>query len=129
MSKSAEVKTPVSTVFIADDGIIRVVVDTDGEETLENAKEVIAAIAKIGDGQLHSVLVDTRSMKSISGEARRYYASDERPRVGSAVALLVGSTVSMVIGNFWLTINKPSYPSHIFSSEESALEWLKGYIQ
>jgi len=127
MIKSAEIKTSVSTVSIADDGIVRVVVDPEGEETLKNAEEVIAAIAKIGEGRLHPVLVDTRSMKSIEVEARKYYASDERPRVGSAVALLVGSTVSMVIGNFWLTINKPSYPSHIFSSEESALEWLKGY--
>jgi hypothetical protein len=78
---------------------------------------------------LHPILIDTRRMKSLDWEARKYYASDERPRVGNAVALLVGSSVSMVIGNFWLTINKPPYPSLLFSSEKKALEWLRGYMQ
>ena len=68
-------------------------------------------------------------MKSLSREARHYYASDEAAKVARAVALIVGTPVSRVLGNFYLGLSNPHLPTRLFSSEGEALEWLKGYIE
>jgi hypothetical protein len=43
------------------------------------------------------------------------------------VALLVGSPVTRVIGNFFIGLNKPRWPVRLFRSESDALAWLGGH--
>ncbi|MCC6751370.1 MAG: STAS/SEC14 domain-containing protein [Deltaproteobacteria bacterium] len=97
-------------------------------QTLEHARENIAVCAKFANGRRRPVLVDIRSLTAIDGDARRYYAGDEAAQVESAIALLVGSPVSRMVGNFFLSINRPQVPVRLFTIEGEALAWLRGFI-
>ena len=46
-----------------------------------------------------------------------------------AQAIIVDSPVSRLIGSFFLGLNKPPFPTKLFTSEADAVEWLKGYLQ
>jgi hypothetical protein len=114
---------------LGDDGIVRIIWVPGAEVTLEDAKETMAAYLKLNKGKRLPLFVDTKTMKSLSRDARKYYAGEEAAKVASAVAIIVGTPVSRVLGNFYLGLSNPHLPSRLFSSESEALEWLKGYLE
>ena len=118
-----------SKLWLGEDGIVRIIWVPGAEVTLEDAQETMAAYLKINQGRKRPLFVDTKTMKSLAREARHYYASEEAARVASAVAVIVGTPVSRVLGNFYLGLSNPHLPTRLFSSEEDALEWLKEYIK
>jgi hypothetical protein len=123
------ITTRVSKVWLGEDGIARVIHVAGAEVTVEDAKETMAAYLKLNQGKRRPLLVDTKAMKSLAREARQYYASEEAAKVGSAVALIVGTPVSRVLGNFYIGLSNPHLPSRLFTSEAEAMEWLKGYLE
>lgn len=42
-----------------------------------------------------------------------------------AVAMVTHSATTSIIGNFFLSLNRPGYPCRLFSEDEQALGWLK----
>jgi hypothetical protein len=84
---------------------------------------------KISKGKKLPLLVDSRNIKSMEREARVYYAGEEGRKSVSACALLIGSPVSRVIGNFFMGLNKPLVPTRLFTSETEAIEWLRRFIE
>lgn len=93
--------------------------------SLEDARLSIDSIASIADGEKPKVVSLIQEMGSITGDARRYYASDAVAAVVSAQALVVRSPVSRMIGNFFLGLNKPVYPTRLFGDARSAAGWLQ----
>lgn len=124
-----ELTSRVAKVWLGDDGIARIIHVPKAELTLAGAQETMAAYKKLYKGKRLPLFVDTREMKSMAREARLYYASAEAQAVASAVALIIDTPVSRVLGNFYLGLNKPLLPTRLFSSEDEALEWLKGYVE
>jgi hypothetical protein len=55
-------------------------------------------------------------------------AGPEGLKVSQAVALLMGSPVSRVLGNLYLGLNKPPIPTRLFTSEEEAKVWLRSFL-
>jgi hypothetical protein len=43
------------------------------------------------------------------------------------MAMVVGSPVQRMLGNIFLKISRPPYPSQLFADEGSALLWLKTF--
>jgi hypothetical protein len=117
----------VARLWLGEDGIVRIIHHPDVEVTLADAEDTMAAYLKLYQGKRRPLLVDTKSMKSLAREARHYYASEEAARVASAVAIIVGTPVSKVLGNFYLGLSNPHLPTRLFSDEDEALAWLKGY--
>jgi len=117
----------VAKVWLGDDGIVRIIHVPGAEVTLEDAKETMAAYLKIYEGKRRPLFIDTKTMKSLAREARHYYAGEEAAKFASAAAIIVGTPVSKVLGNFYLGLSNPHLPSQLFSSEDEALAWLKGY--
>jgi len=124
-----EVTTSVCRLWIGSDGILRMTNLPGTEETIIEARENVAVGSKLQGGGKSHVLVDIRGIKSITKEARDYYSGDEAAKYTSACAILVGSPLTKVIGNFYLGINKTSFPLKIFSSEAMAVEWLRGFLK
>ena len=116
-------------LWLGDDGIVRIIWGPGAEVTLEDARESMAAYLKINEGRKRPLLVDTKTMKSLARGARQFYAGEEAAQVASAVALIVDTPVSKVLGNFYLGISNPLLPTRLFTSEDEALQWLKGYIE
>jgi hypothetical protein len=77
------------------------------------------------------LLSDIRQIKSASREAREIFTQpdSEVARSISGMALLVNSTVSRVIGNFFLGFNKPIFPTRIFTNETASRRWLVSLME
>ena len=121
--------TRMAKIWLGDDGIVRVEYFPDVEETLADAKENIETIMKVSKRKKCPILVDGRNLKSITREARTYYAGEEAGKVVNVAVFLIRSPVNKIIGNFSMNFNKPKYPVKLFTSETDAIEWLKGFIK
>ena len=119
--KSEVIETSIGKIWLDEEGIIREKVHAGSIVDLEVAKEEIAACAVLSKNEARPILVDIRNVKSVTGEARSHLAGEESAKVTRAVALLIGSPLSRIISNFFLGINKTSFPSKLFASEEEAL--------
>ena len=104
---------------------MRATVEKGAEMTVEDAREALAATERVALGRRLPVLVDLRGIKAQTREARQYFVSEEATRVSASVALLVGSPVSRVVGNFFLRLNVQRTPTQLFTSEEDAIAWLE----
>jgi hypothetical protein len=75
-----------------------------------------------------AVLVDSRRVRSMTREAQERTANHPNNAQTVAVAILVGNPVSQVIGNFFMVLSSPSYPTRLFRDERKARRWLAGHF-
>jgi hypothetical protein len=122
-----EIKTRTGRIWIEDDGIVRSMADTGSHETLKDAIENMAAIARVSAGIKRPLLVDLTKAGSIERAARTYYTSPEAAAHYLAVAIVANSPIGRVIGNFFLGLNKTPAPSKLFGEHTDALTWLRGF--
>lgn len=123
------IETRVFYTSLESEGYILTRVKTGSEIQLQDAKDNTAAVIKISDGINYPILVDLREIKSISKAARDHFSMRGRTPNVSAVAMLVKSPVSRIIGNFFIGFNQPVVPTRIFSGEKTAIEWVKNQVQ
>lgn len=95
------------------------------EVELEHAKENTRKVLELSGDQVYPILVDIRKIRSISKEARDHFSMRGRKPGVVAIAMLVSSPLSRIIGNFFLGLNQPVVPTKLFSDEESAVKWIK----
>lgn len=118
------------TCLLWKDGILIVGQFLPGAEVvLEDAVENVAVTARLTGGKAVPVLVDLRRVRSQSAEARAYLAGEEATRVSCAVALVIQSPLSRVVGNFYLGFNRPAVPTRLFTSVSEARTWLSGLLR
>jgi hypothetical protein len=113
-------------VFIIERGIICQEIDSREEFTVKDAEEVVTVTANLSNGKPCPVLVSMGQIKSITGEARNYLQNNTE---ATAVAFLVTSLVSRLVGNLLLGLSKTVIPVKMFSCEKDALRWLRKYLQ
>ena len=95
--------------------------------TEELAKENVDAQESVRDAVSKAktrVLIDMTAVSEISKEARDYFANERTASIQRATALLIGSPVSRVIGNFFMGLNKPISPTRLFTDPQKAIQWL-----
>ncbi len=120
--------TKSETIILDSSGIAKCYVHKDYFLELEDARENVEVVKKLGNGKLIPVLVDIREAKGGSKECRAYFASEEAAKIQSACALLVASPLSRLIGNFFIGLNKTKFPTKLFSDEDEAMDWLKKFL-
>ena len=129
-NKASEViRTGLSDIWLGDDGIIRSIIMPGGVGTLETAKEAVVAYRKLGKRIARPVFMDGRKIKSVDRPSRVYAASEEASSVIRALGVLVASLYSRMLGNFFLKVSKPPYPTRLFTSEAEAMEWLRTFVE
>lgn len=94
------------------------------EITLEHAKENTAKVRELSGDQVYPILVDIRKIRSISKEARDHFSMRGRKPGVIAIAMLVSSPLSRIIGNFFLGLNHPVVPTRMFTDRERAEQWI-----
>ena len=100
------------------------------KQTLEKAIENIDAQEKVRDElgkEMTRVVIDMREAKSITRDAREYYAGERTCSIQRATALIIKSNTSRVIANFFIGFNKPITPLRMFTSSDEAIKWLHGF--
>jgi hypothetical protein len=124
--ETAEV-TRTGKFWLDADGILRILPFVGVEETLDDAKRNVIICAKLAAGKRRPMLIDLRGVKTQSREVRSYYTGPEAQTLFAAVALLIESPMSRMIGNFFLGFNKMDLPTRLFKSENEASVWLKEF--
>ena len=107
-----------------DDNIIHIDILPNAELVLQDSNEIYDAVMKVSEGNIYPLLIDSTSIVSMDREARKRFSNET---VVTAVALLVGTPLSKIIGNFFIGLNKTSIPFKIFTSKTDALEWLAAF--
>lgn len=110
------------------DGICRTKTKPQAEIDIEEALENSKAVNSFYTEKKYPLLVDARDIKSITKEARKQFAVNDRDTGIISFALIVKSPLSRVIGNFFMGLNKPSIPARLFDNEEEAILWLKKFM-
>ncbi len=122
------IETRAQIVQLEADGILRARTKPNVDLNLEDARAIIPAISTLCDGVRRPILVDLTGIKSMTREARVYFAGPETAAVESAAALLVASPIARAVGNFFIGFNKALIPARLFTSEPAALEWLAQFL-
>lgn len=73
----------------------------------------------------YAVLISSGHLSSVSKNAREVVASKEFVGRTLAKALLVESLGHRIVGNFYLTVNRPFIKTRIFTDRNEALHWLR----
>jgi len=123
-------ETRTVKIWLGEDGILRMVgIKPNASVTLTEAKENFDACVKASKGKKRPLFVDIRQIKSVDRESRQYTAGEATAKFTYRVAILFGSPLSKFFGNLFLKLNNPLLPTKLFSSEDEAIEWLKGYME
>jgi hypothetical protein len=122
------VESRAQLVWLDSEGILHARSKLHCDLNLEDAQEIIRKVGELGGGKPRPILVDLTHMRSMSREARKYFASPEPAKVESAAALLVKSPLAKAIGNFFMGLNKSLIPARLFTSEAEALAWLRSFL-
>ncbi len=122
---TSEITTRTGTLRMGEDGIARVYAFPGARLTVEDTLENLATIEELNIAEPCPLLVDIRDMAYIDRKSRALFEDAEGV---SAVALLVGSPISKVIGSFFIGLNKTAIPIKLCTSEDEAVEWLRGYL-
>ncbi len=122
------IETNAQILWLGDDWILHSRAIPGAEMQLADAQEMIHKLIAASGGIRRPGCIDLTGLKSISRDARNYYAGPEPAVVECAVALVVRSPMARAIGNFFLGLNATTVPARLFTSEPPALEWLRQYV-
>jgi hypothetical protein len=126
--KSDVFETKTVQIWLDADGILWVRLLPGVVLTLPEAEKNTAIMQELAGGKKRPVLTDMRQIGGITREARQFSAGEAVQKVNLALAMHVNSPFTRSLGNLWLGINKPPFPSKMFSRAEEAVVWLKGFL-
>ena len=118
-------ETRVSTIWLGDDGILRIVNKPGVVVSIDDVEENIVWVSGLLSGRKVPALIDVRQTRYIERKARLRLS---KLRMLRAEAVVIESAVSTMIGNFFMGINRLSVPSKLFTCEADALAWLNGFL-
>lgn len=115
--------------WMGEDGIGRTKIKAGSEVTLETARENSEAVSSLYFGKKFPLMIDSRGIKSMTRDARNQFSTKGRETYVSAFGIIISSSISRVIGNFFMGIHKPPVPTRLFENEIEAQKWLKAYVK
>lgn len=119
---------PAFRVALRSDGILAYFPRRGLVLTYEIALQVLAEGTKLINGPKPTMVL-MQDIARVEREARAFFASDEyMRRLSTQTALVVGSPVSRVIANFFVGLNRPTYPCRAFDDPELAVSWLRSFV-
>ena len=127
MSKT-ETKTSI-IIFNLNEGFLRVSSKPDCEIELADAQNDFDEAAKLTNETKVPVLADSRNYTHHTKEVRDFYASKEMGENITAMAVLVGSLPTRLIGNFFIRTSRPHFPTKLFTDEKIAIAWLNNILK
>jgi hypothetical protein len=110
--------------FWFEEGIIHGYYKKDCIISLKAAKEIVGLRLKFQQGKTCKGLIYITHIKMVTADAKEYLAKEGYEGIEKA-ALISSSFFTTVIGNVFISINKPIRPTRLFRKKEDALEWLK----
>jgi hypothetical protein len=122
-------RTRICSFLLDPRGFVHARLDDGAVMELNDARDAVAETWRVAGERRRPVLVDMTRLKGESRAARLYFVSDEAVQRYSAVALLVSSPVSRVIGTFFLRLSEHKVPTKLFTRETEATSWLADQVR
>ena len=120
------VRSDFGEVYIREDGVIHARLFSNVEVDLEKAKQYHSLIEYMSESKPHCTVIDISGVKTITKEARNFLQKNSSEWGKTiAVGLVTNGFAARVMGNFFLTANKPNYPIKIFSDTLEATQWAR----
>src|ERR1035437_7306216 len=123
---SGVITHPKFRMWLRPDGIVQLVWVPRTTALLEDAIATLEAMAQLTGGRRRPLLVDMRDTGSHDRATRAEWTS--RSDLQSAVALIVGTPLSRMMGNLLLRVTKPPFPIRLYDNEASAVAWLQKFV-
>ena len=119
------IKTRIARIEVIGDRIVVARIG-DGAQTVDDARENLAACVQLAGPDRKPLLVDMRAARPLLPEVRHQYMGEPLDSSFSALGLLVrGNPLGLAMGNVYLRIARPGIPMRIFAQEPKALAWLR----
>jgi hypothetical protein len=123
---SGVITHPKFRIWLRPDGIVQLVWAPRTTVLLEDVTVALAAMAELTGGRRSPLLVDARDTGPLDRPTRAELT--RRSDLQAAVALIVGTPLTRVMANFFLSVNKPVFPTRMFDDEASAVAWLLEFV-
>lgn len=120
------VRSEIGEVSVRKEGLVYAKAFSAAEIGLKEAEDYLSMVEHLTKNKSHISVVDITGVKHISKEARDFLAANSSKwgqTIG--VALVANSFTARMISNFFLTVNKPSYPVKVFTDTLLAQQWAK----
>jgi len=95
--------------------------------TLTIAEEITRQRILMSDGKKYPLLVDGRTTKYITKDAREYWAKGDGIKYLTAGAFIIGNSIHKIFGNMFLKVNRPPLPARLFTEVEPGVLWLQKF--
>ena len=115
--------------FDPKEGFLRVTSIKGKVLDLKEAQNDFEVASKLLDYKKVPVLANSSQALEHTKEARAFYASKEIGEKITAMAVLVDSTAMKLIANLFISFYKPLFPTKLFTSERSAVQWIKQFVK
>ena len=124
MIKAQVLYTSKCRVSLVGQGIIENRILDGHQMEVEDVLELKQANIQLSEGKPYAVLVTFGHLTEVSKESRELIASKDFVKNTVAKALLVNNIGHRLVGNFYLSVNRPAIRTHVFTNREQAIEWL-----
>jgi hypothetical protein len=122
-SEPAQITGEKFRMWLRPDGIVHLEWSDGARISLDDAREATSALESLTGGAPTGLLVNSRSAASVDRSVRMEFV--RRVNLVSAVALVVTTPLSRLMGNFFIAVNSPTAPTRLFDDVQSALAWLE----
>lgn len=127
--QSTSIELDKCNVFLVGENIIENQVKEGAHIEVEDILAIKKANMALTSGRPYGVLVCSSDFSSISDEARKLSASREIIGRTVAKALVVHNIASRLIVNAYMVMNRPVMKTKVFSSRETAIQWLSEVLE
>jgi len=116
------------TLGMRSDGILQIYVKPNKTLQLSDGMQMVKDFGEIGGGQKYPLLFLAGDFALASSEARTYASGKEANQYTLASVFVVKNIAQKLMGNAYITFNKPITPTKIMTSEAEAVKWLKTFL-
>jgi hypothetical protein len=118
-----------SVIELRSDGIVQFIANDNIAFTIKETMEAVEAIGKLSAGKEVCVLKIAGVGTSVDTDSRHYIAHGRGARYSIAEAIVIQSKFQKIIGNFYITVEKPQKTTRLFIDRTSAIEWLYSLLK
>ena len=119
----------IFTLNLREDGILHSHISGERAQTIDDLLELIPVIGEVVNFKKVPLLVTLDDFALPSDDVRTYWADKNTCPYFSAEAFMTMSPGHKMLGNFYLTINKPGRPTKMFTNQDDAIAWLKLFLK
>ena len=120
------VRSDIGEVTIRENGLVVARAFHDVTLTLQNAKDYHSMVAYLTRSKPHSTVIDISGLMNVEADAKEFLI-EQSSNWGKTVALglITNSFTSRMIGEAFLSDNRPNYPIQVFENMLEAQQWAR----